>query len=203
MDAKQDQIDAVGVTAEDKAIYDEEIIALTADYNAKKAISDAYEVTFKAEVTALNAAYTAAIAGVEAAEATKTVADDAKAATAAEADAINVIKTEVNRLNALVFIYNTSTEETKIETLENMTDAIADAIEGLEDDIKDVEGDIYDAEKVLAAIESGDYSQAQAVRDQELAIVKAESNIEKLKLMVAEAKVDLDNKQAEYNALLN
>ena len=217
MDDKQAQIDDVAVTAENKAIYEEELVALTEDYTAKKAVSDAYEANFEAKVVELNDAYSAAIAAVEAAEAAQLIAVDAKtvsaktladaetaadAAIAAEAAAIAAIDTEVKRLNALVFIYNTSTEETEKETLENMTDAIADAIEDLEDEIKNVEEDIYTAEKELSAIENGDYTQAEAVRNQELAIAKAESNIERLKLLVAEAKADLDNRQAEYNALL-
>ncbi|BAX79163.1 efflux RND transporter periplasmic adaptor subunit [Labilibaculum antarcticum] len=217
MDAKQDELDADDLTTYETELLEEELAALTEDYNDKKAISDAFEATFDAEVEALNEAFADAkdaedVAGdlakdaTDAKDAADVVATDAAtaadAATTAEAEAISVIKTEIDRLNALVFIYNTSTAETTSATLGDMTDNIDDAIEALEEDIKDVEDDIYAAEKTLAEIVAGDYGQAEAVRDQELAIVKAESNIETLKLLVAEAKADLDARQAEYNALL-
>ena len=217
MDNKQAQIDAPGVTADNKAIYEEELVALTATYEAKKAISDAYEVDFKAEVKELNDTYLAALAAAktaadkadeaatavdEAATAVDEADEAATAATTAEAEAIGVMTTEIARLNALVFIYKTSTENTTSAILTAMIDNIDDAIEALESDIEDNKDDIYKAEKTLAEIEAGNYTQATLVTTEELVIAKAESAIEVLKVKVAQAKANLDNRQAEYKALL-
>ena len=223
MDDKQDDLDAPGLTTYETELLEEELVALTKEYNDLKVISDAFVATFDADVAALNAAYDVATTGVETAKAAQTLATDAKiaadeakvltlaaataatAATASETAAIGVMTTEIARLNALAFIYNTSTDETKSETLDNMAEKIDAAIKVLEDLIEGVDGDdqkIYAAEKLLAKIVAGDYDEAEAVRDQELVIAKQETKIAKLTLMVAEAKANLDARQAEYNALL-
>ncbi|MFA9370650.1 MAG: hypothetical protein ACERIH_02985 [Labilibaculum antarcticum] len=221
---KQKQIDDDNVTAGDKAIYENDLEVLNEElatkieiYNAKKAISDAFVATFDADVAVLNAAYFTAIEAFGAASDAKDAADlvatdaasDAKdattaadAATAAEDELITVMKTEVARLDALVFVYNTSTEDTDTAILGVMTENIDNAIEDLESDIKDNEDKIYADEKILAEIVAGDYGQSQAVRAQELVIVMAEADIAELTLKVAQAKADLDARQAEYNALL-
>lgn len=173
-----------------------------ADYETAKAANAAFTLTaIKAEVDALNAKYTSAIATVTTAYDAYDVAyedyNTAGDAYTAKATEYNNTNTELNQLRSIYFVF-----ESSLNNAENAQAALENNISTTEGEITSLETSIHAKEVTIEAIEAGNYDQKNAVENQKLAIVKLETQIEEAKILVETSKSLLDMYQAQYLALL-
>lgn len=169
-----------------KEAYDNALVV----YNEAIAELNAYNYTIASAVLrSLNSVYVAALNSME------PISDDL----AINSAKLDVLSADIDKLEALQFVIDTDVTEGTVDASEKLADLIDDT----KSDILVVEKAIVDANDVLTNLEAGNYTQADAVRDAELAIEILETKISKLTAELAVAKTKLDTAEAAYQALLN
>ncbi|PKQ60307.1 hypothetical protein BZG02_19835 [Labilibaculum filiforme] len=190
LDAAKTILDASDATDGGYNVLKENYNNALANYNEAIAKLNAYNFTVaNAQLSSLNAVYVSSVTSIK-------PLSDQQAVLGAK---LGVLSADIIKLKALQFVIDTDVTEGTVD----VSDKLADMITSTKEDIVDVEDAIAKAKDVLAKLEAGNYTQAESVRDAELAISILNTKIAKLTAELEVAKTKLDTAEAAYKALLN